>query len=68
MEMVYKIFKHELEVFRALKILNPATPVGNPDEWDLFCRRFLREAKLLANLHHTHIAQIHSFGEWQQYP
>lgn len=68
MGMVYKIFNTELEVFRALKVLNPATPVGNPEEWELFCRRFLREAKLLANLHHTHIAQIHGFGEWQQYP
>lgn len=68
MGMVYKILNTELEVFRALKILHPVTPVGSPDEWDQFCRRFLREAKLLANLHHTHIAQIHGFGEWQKYP
>jgi hypothetical protein len=68
MGMVYKILIKELEVFHALKILHPADIVADPQEWNRFCRRFLREAKLLANLHHTHIAQIHGFGEWNTYP
>jgi hypothetical protein len=68
MGMVYKILIRELEVFHALKILRPADLIADPREWGQFCRRFLREAKLLANLHHTNIAQIHGFGEWENYP
>ncbi len=68
MGMVYKILIKDLEVFHALKILRPADLIIDPSEWHQFCRRFLREAKILSNLHHTHIAQIHGFGEWKNYP
>jgi hypothetical protein len=68
MGRVYKILLKHLEVVRALKILQPSIMGNDPDEWKKFCNRFLREVKILSNLHHTHIAQIHNFGEWQNYP
>ncbi len=68
MGRVYKILLKHLEVVRALKILQPAGIGNDPVQWQRFCTRFLREIKLLSNLHHTHIAQIHDFGEWERYP
>lgn len=68
MGRVYKILLKHLEVVRALKILQPAGVSSDPDQWKRFCVRFMREIKILSNLHHTHIAQIHGFGEWENYP
>lgn len=68
MGRVYKILLKHLEVVRALKILQPVGIGNDPGQWQRFCTRFLREIKLLSNLHHTHIAQIHDFGEWERYP
>jgi predicted Ser/Thr protein kinase len=68
MGIVYLIFVKQLEVLRAVKLLNPMQFVENAQEFEKFKERFTREAKILSNLHHTHIAQIHQFGDWQGYP
>jgi tRNA A-37 threonylcarbamoyl transferase component Bud32 len=59
MGIVYLTFLEVLEVFRAVKL------VTNPDEDGSLYERILTEAKISANMHHTNIVQLHTFGEWR---
>jgi predicted Ser/Thr protein kinase len=62
---VYQIWVDELECFRALKLMVPN--VDTIEDYERKKRRFHREVKLNANLHHTGIAQIYTNGEWEKY-
>jgi serine/threonine protein kinase len=56
---VYKVWHTGLEVSRAIKMLKR----GHNQEAR---ERFLTEAKILADLHHPNIVEIHSLGYWEQ--
>jgi eukaryotic-like serine/threonine-protein kinase len=59
MANVYKIWHEGLEVTRALKILKNASDKELRD-------RFFTEAKILADIHHPNIVEIHNIGYWEQ--
>ncbi len=59
MASVFKVWHEELEVTRALKILkNPSIKESR--------ERFFTEAKILSDIHHPNIVEIHTIGYWQQ--
>jgi serine/threonine protein kinase len=61
MANVYEIWNAQLEVSRAVKLINPSA-----------CRdsfeRFQTEMKITAKLHHPNITEIYSVGEWHGIP
>jgi hypothetical protein len=58
MGVVYRARQMRLDRPVALKILAPDL-IGDPS----FARRFEREARALARLHHPHVVAVHDFGE-----
>src|SRR6266704_1548329 len=56
MAEVWKAFDPQLQRFVAIKIMH-ADLQNDPD----FMNRFLREARVVASLHHPNIVQIHDF-------
>src|SRR6266699_6448079 len=56
MAEVWKAYDTQLQRFVAIKILHPDLRV-DPQ----FMTRFVREAQLIASLHHPNIVQIHDF-------
>jgi eukaryotic-like serine/threonine-protein kinase len=61
MANVYKVWHEGLEVTRALKILKNASDKELRE-------RFFTEAKILADIHHPNIVEIHNIGYWEQIP
>jgi serine/threonine-protein kinase len=59
MANVYKVWHEALEVTRALKILKNASDKELRE-------RFFTEAKILADIHHPNIIEIHNIGYWEQ--
>ncbi len=59
MASVYKVWHEGLEVTRALKILKNASDKESRE-------RFFTEAKILADIHHPNIIEIHNIGYWEQ--
>jgi serine/threonine-protein kinase len=59
MANVYKVWHEGLEVTRALKILKNASDKELRE-------RFFTEAKILADIHHPNIIEIHNIGYWDQ--
>ncbi len=59
MASVYKVWHEGLEVTRALKILKNASDKELRE-------RFFTEAKILADIHHPNIIEIHNIGYWEQ--
>ncbi|KMQ50215.1 Serine/threonine protein kinase PrkC, regulator of stationary phase [Chitinispirillum alkaliphilum] len=56
---VYRVWHEGLEVVRAVKVLKPDNGKNSRD-------RFLTEAKILADIHHPNIIEIHHVGYLQQ--
>jgi hypothetical protein len=67
MGLVYECWNEDLEQSRALKLLVPMCTI-DPDEYNRYKTRFLREIKVQSNMHCTNIVQIHMYGEWEKYP
>jgi hypothetical protein len=61
MAAVYEIWNQELEMFRAVKIINPGSA-------DVQLQRFQTEIKISAKLKHPNIIEIHGVGEWHGLP
>jgi hypothetical protein len=61
MANVYKIWNEKLEVFRAVKILQPT------QQADLY-NRFFTEVKITSKLHHPNIVETYNIGEWHGLP
>jgi serine/threonine-protein kinase len=59
MATVFQVWHEGLEVTRALKILKNASDKELRD-------RFFTEAKILADIHHPNIVEIHNIGYWEQ--
>jgi serine/threonine-protein kinase len=59
MANVFKVWHEGLEVTRALKILKNASDKELRE-------RFFTEAKILADIHHPNIIEIHNIGYWDQ--
>jgi serine/threonine-protein kinase len=59
MANVYQVWHEGLEVTRAIKILK------NPSDKEMR-ERFFTEAKILADIHHPNIVEIHNIGFWEQ--
>jgi serine/threonine-protein kinase len=59
MASVFKVWHEGLEVTRALKILKNASDKEARE-------RFFTEAKILADIHHPNIVEIHNIGYWEQ--
>jgi serine/threonine protein kinase len=59
MATVFKVWHEGLEVTRALKILKNASDKELRE-------RFFTEAKILADIHHPNIIEIHNIGYWDQ--
>lgn len=59
MANVFKVWHEGLEVTRALKILKNASDKELRE-------RFFTEAKILADIHHPNIVEIHTIGYWEQ--
>jgi serine/threonine protein kinase len=57
MAAVYEIWNPRLEVYRAVKLINPGAI-------DLVQQRFQTEYKISAKLKHPNIIEIHGVGEW----
>ena len=57
MAAVYEIWNAQLEMYRAVKILNPCSA-------DNARQRFETEIKISAKLSHPNIVEIHGVGEW----
>lgn len=60
MATVFKVWHESLEVTRALKILKNAADKELRE-------RFFTEAKILADIHHPNIVEIHNLGYWEQH-
>jgi serine/threonine-protein kinase len=56
---VYKVWHEGLEVIRAVKVLKKASDREARE-------RFLTEAKILADIHHPNIVEIHNIGYYNQ--
>ncbi len=56
---IYKVWHTGLEVTRALKMLKKGFNQESRE-------RFLTEAKILADIHHPNIIEIHTIGYWEQ--
>jgi len=63
MGRVYLIYNEMLEMFRAVKIVT-----NLEDNGGAVVSRFMTEAKIAANLHHTNIVQCHAVGDWHGLP
>jgi serine/threonine protein kinase len=59
--VVYKIWNEQLGIYRAVKLLRPTASTDSRE-------RFGREIKLLAQLNHPNIINVHSVGEWNGLP
>lgn len=59
MANVFKVWHEGLEVTRALKILKNTSDKEARE-------RFFTEAKILADIHHPNIVEIHNIGYWEQ--
>lgn len=57
MAKVYKVWNEKLEIFRAVKILNPS----NQNDYR---KGFEIEAKITAKLNHPNIVNVYDIGEW----
>ena len=60
MANVYKVWHEDLEVIRAIKILKNGFTKEMRD-------RFFTEAKILADIRHSNIIEIHTVGMWNQH-
>jgi serine/threonine-protein kinase len=61
MAAVYEIWNSQLEMFRAVKLINPGSS-------DSVRQRFQTEIKISAKLSHPNIVEIHGVGEWNGLP
>lgn len=61
MTKVYKIWNEELEMFRAIKLMNHSL---NQDAFE----RFKTEAKICAKFDHQNVVHIFSIGKWYDIP
>ncbi len=59
--IVYQVWNELLSVKRAVKLLKPTASVESH-------QRFSQEMKILAQLSHTNIINVHSVGKWQNLP
>jgi tRNA A-37 threonylcarbamoyl transferase component Bud32/tetratricopeptide (TPR) repeat protein len=57
MAAVYEIWNAQLEMFRAVKLINPGST-------ETVQQRFQTEIKISAKLSHPNIVEIHGVGEW----
>lgn len=65
MGWVYKAKHTDLDIYRAIKVLKPIEDTLDPRRKELYIERFLREARLAANLHHKNIIRIHDVGSFE---
>ncbi len=65
---VYESYSEELEMPLAVKICFPPPWVTDVNQIMLQKNKFMREIKIQANLHHSNIVQIFTYGEWNKYP
>lgn len=61
MAAVYEIWNSQLEMFRAVKLINPGSS-------ESVRQRFQTEIKITAKLSHPNIVEIHGVGEWNGLP
>jgi serine/threonine protein kinase len=61
MAAVYEIWNQQLEMYRAIKIINPGAA-------ETARQRFQTEIKISAKLQHPNIIEIHGVGEWHGLP
>ncbi len=61
MAAVYEIWNSQLEMFRAVKLINPGST-------EAVRQRFQTEIKISAKLSHPNIVEIHGVGEWNGLP
>ncbi|ERP38919.1 serine/threonine-protein kinase [Chitinivibrio alkaliphilus] len=59
--VVYRIWNEQLGIYRAVKLLRPTASMDSRE-------RFAREIKILAQLNHPNIINVHSVGEWKGLP
>ena len=65
---VYESYSDELEMSLAVKICFPPPWITDVNQILQQKNKFMREIKIQANLHHTNIVQIFTYGEWNKYP
>lgn len=58
MAAVFKAYQASLERYVAIKVMPPSFAAKNP----VFIKRFQREAKSIARLHHPNIVPVYDFG------
>jgi tetratricopeptide (TPR) repeat protein len=61
MAAVYEIWNPQLEMYRAVKLINPGST-------ESVQQRFQTEIKISAKLNHPNIVEIHGVGEWNGLP
>jgi serine/threonine protein kinase len=61
MAVVYEIWNPQLEMYRAVKLINPGAV-------EIVHQRFQTEIKISAKLKHPNIIEIHGVGEWNGLP
>ncbi len=61
MAAVYEIWNSQLEMYRAVKIINPGSD-------EIVHERFQTEIKISAKLKHPNIVEIYGVGEWNKLP
>ena len=61
MAAVYEIWNPQLEIYRAVKLINPGSI-------EAVHQRFQTEIKISAKLNHPNIVEIHGVGEWNGLP
>ncbi len=61
MAAVYEIWNSQLEMYRAVKLINPGSSESTR-------QRFQTEIKITAKLSHPNIVEIHGVGEWNGLP
>jgi serine/threonine-protein kinase len=61
MAAVYEIWNQQLEIYRAVKLINPGST-------EAVHQRFQTEIKISAKLSHPNIVEIHGVGEWKGLP
>jgi Protein kinase domain len=61
MAAVYEIWNAQLEMYRAVKLINPGSS-------ESVRQRFQTEIKITAKLSHPNIVEIHGVGEWNGLP
>lgn len=59
--LVYEIWNEQLGIHRAVKLLKPTASRDSRE-------RFGREIKILAQLNHPNIINVHAVGEWNDLP